>query len=186
MIEDNARKYLFDLDDCMRRVGLKYMLYGGTCLGAVRDKAFIPVDQDIDTASLDEDWQDKYKILHLELLKSGFKVDVIDHRHKREWTGGCYALKGFKYGEHGDINSFTRYKSYRYQPSHASDFVLCHKAEHLEETTTIEFYGREFNIPKNYDAFLKEKYDDWRTPHTRFHNVSKPTCRKEGDDFWLL
>ena len=38
------------LDSICREQGLKYFLYAGTMIGAVRHKAFIPWDDDIDVA----------------------------------------------------------------------------------------------------------------------------------------
>ena len=39
------------LDSICREQGLKYFLYAGTMIGAVRHKAFIPWDDDIDVAT---------------------------------------------------------------------------------------------------------------------------------------
>ena len=62
---------LKDVRDCCMRHGLTYMLGGGTCLGAVRHKGFIPWDDDVDIMmprkdceflvdALKKDYGDKY------------------------------------------------------------------------------------------------------------------------------
>ena len=48
MNESDAVKLLHDFHRIASDMSLPYMLYGGTCLGAVRDMGFIPVDLDVD------------------------------------------------------------------------------------------------------------------------------------------
>jgi len=189
MNPDDAKKLLFEIASVVETVGLKYMLYGGTCLGAVRDKAFVATDRDIDFACLNEDFVPVAKILAKMFSSIGMTVELIDHRHERPWNGLPYGIKISKYGVNADFFSHFKIGKRRFVPSHNSDFCLVHEARYLEDLTEVEFYGRRFNIPTDYDGFLTEKYGDWREVHPSFYNVSKDTCRKvckDGDDFWWV
>ncbi|MCK9603954.1 MAG: LicD family protein [Candidatus Omnitrophica bacterium] len=179
MNPENARRLLFEVADTLDEIGVEYMLYGGTLLGAVREKAFIAIDRDVDLAMLQE---------HLTAAVAGDIVDrlarrhivgeAIDHRHKAAWSGGVFAVKFRGLGVHGDLSAFRSVRGNRRAvPSHAGSFWICHEARFLEEIGSIEFLGRTFRCPADVDGFLTEKYGAWRIPHKVFNNVSHPAQR---------
>lgn len=190
MNEENAKKLLFEIADVAEDVGIPFMLYGGTVLGAVRDGRFVAVDQDVDFACLLEDFVPIHRELVNAFDAAGMEPELIDHRHDRPWSGLPYGIKIHKYGEKADFFGWQRIGERRFCVSHLGSYCLIHNASVFEYLKPILFYGRKFNVPMYHNAFLTAKYGmDWDVPHKEHYNVSKPTCRKEvrdGSDFWWV
>jgi len=173
MNEANAKKLLFTVADVLEDIGVEFFLYGGTLLGAVREKRFIKIDLDVDLAILQENLLPVVGEIERQLIQKGISVELVDHRHRKPWNGTIYAIKFHGYGINGDLGGFVKMQGKRVIPSHIGDFWLVHTARYLEKLSDIEFYGRTFKAPKDIDGLLTEKYGDWRIPHTEFYNVSK-------------
>ncbi|WP_320991336.1 LicD family protein [Hungatella sp.] len=73
---------LNELDLICRKHNLKYYLIGGTLLGAVRHKGFIPWDDDLDIAMPREDFDQLMKIASLELSED---IYVQDKSTDEKW-----------------------------------------------------------------------------------------------------
>jgi len=66
------------VDRICKKHDLPYWLDGGTCLGAVRHKGFIPWDDDMDICMLREDYERALPILNRELGKYGIEAGESD------------------------------------------------------------------------------------------------------------
>lgn len=71
-IQELQLNMLLEFDKICRRNNIKYILFGGTLLGAIRHKGFIPWDDDIDVGLLRNDYEKFIKIAKEELPGSLF------------------------------------------------------------------------------------------------------------------
>ncbi|NQW16130.1 MAG: LicD family protein [Chloroflexi bacterium] len=151
-----AEAVLKEVKQVLDERGLIFFLRHGTCLGAVRDKAFIGWDDDVDTGSVigmhglteeriyataevfrqrdfDVEIIDSELHLSVDMKKSGIQFD---------WT--CYRIIDDSIYQWPAVKIPTRL---------------------YEEPTEIDFLGETFHIPNPPEEYLELKYGpEWRTP----------------------
>lgn len=153
---DMAQRLLLEVREVMDRLGVRFFLRQGTCLGAVRGNAFIAWDDDVDLgvilgvnglaeqsiepllATFRESGyfvqaESSDSIVYASLLKYGIRVDLIFHRVVDQqiyhWPGIWFPVTLFN---------------------------------QLKE---ISFIGETFLVPNPPEEYLRIKYGpDWQTP----------------------
>ena len=151
-----AEKLLLEVKEGMGRLGVQFFLRQGTCLGAIRDNAFIPWDDDLDLGVilgvngfaeqsieplLEAFRESGYyvrsgssdSLIYATLLKDNIRVDMLFHRVIDEqiyhWPGIWFPVTLFN---------------------------------QLKE---INFIGETFLVPNPPEEYLRIKYGpDWQTP----------------------
>lgn len=88
---------LVEFDRICKKHGIRYFLSGGTLLGAVRHKGFIPWDDDIDVEMLREDYERFCLVCSQELRNSAFFFQDWHTDAHYCWTYGKLRKKGTAY-----------------------------------------------------------------------------------------
>jgi len=152
---ENAKKALFEFDDILKDLGIKYFLSCGTALGLYRDGGFIPWDDEIDIDFLAETYTARFYEMRERFIEEGFIV-------RSTWRGENGLTSKMAFIKHGikiatcglfdDGNGFRCDRSQRFP------------AKCYETAQVIVFGEREFNLPGFTDEYLTFYYGDWRTP----------------------
>ena len=133
------------------KAGLRFSLAYGTLLGAIRENGFIPHDEDIDLAILQEDIE-TFKNLLWDLREEGFEVMRFDRRNSL-----CSIIRK---GEYIDIYIFRK----------LCDGVREFNGEailekYLTDLEEIDFQGSKFLIAREAADFCLFEYgESWQTP----------------------
>lgn len=101
-IQNVMLEMMADIDRVCEKNGIRYILDGGTMLGAVRHKGFIPWDDDLDIAMLRDDYIKFSKIANSELDKK-YKFECIENNREYPYNFGKVFCLNTKYTE-----EFTR------------------------------------------------------------------------------
>ena len=145
------REILFEIQDIMDSMPIKFWLTNGTALGFRRDNDFIKWDDDIDLDTNGDDLILLFDSMVKKFLEAGFivrptkrnpnpKMNLFKNMEK-------VSIGGFKIA--GD---WANFKFYRFPKSF------------FQTTDKISYHGREFRVPGPIDDYLEFLYKDWKTP----------------------
>ncbi len=152
----DAEKLLREVKQILDECGVVFFLRQGTCLGAVRDHALIPWDDDLDLGSI--------------IGMHGFTEDAIEPTVAELRANGCYvevhrdglytSVKIMKYRIKIDWQCYRVVKGtiahYPGVPFPVSLFT---------ELAEVEFIGDKYLVPSPPEEYLRCKYGpDWVTP----------------------
>lgn len=153
-----ARDNLFAIADVLDGAGLKYFLFFGTLLGAIRERGFIAHDTDTDLGVFRE-FSDRFAEVRTAAEALGFKV-------LRGEPGG--RLFSFMRGnEYLDCYVAERRTMFPLRRAWDVDGSLV-PYRSLSEPDTIEFLGRTLTAPSNAERVLETLYGkNWRIPVVR-------------------
>lgn len=168
------------IDRIMKANGVPYSLIYGTLLGAVREKGFIPHDNDIDMAL----WADEnYDAAFAQMKEEGFvkirEISVDDGRTAREETWKFHSIHVdffFFFPEGEDKYYGTSFYCFEGCSNWSESIRKCGGLQvmkyHLpisKKTEYIPFEDRKYQVTSDAMAFVVEYYGPgWRVPDPTF------------------
>jgi hypothetical protein len=151
-----AERLLLEIKEVMDLLGVQFFLRQGTCLGAVRENAFIPWDDDVDLGVILETngfTEQSIEPLLTAFRETGFFVQA-------ESSDSLIYASLLKYDVRVDLifHRVIDQQIYHF-PGIWFPFALFN---HLKE---IDFIGKTFLVPNPPEEYLRIKYGaDWQTP----------------------
>jgi len=186
----NALKILLSVTKILDKYDIAYYLDFGTLIGAVREKGFIPWDDDIDISILDNKDINKipevlkeikkelkyrtYLITFEESINKRYKDkktiyhNTIDFAKKDDYQiAKIRSNKFWRFGRGATkMDIFFKYEKDGYLYWFADGQVNRIAQEFVpKDLIEIDFYNIKCKIPKNYDEYLTNIYGDWKTPN---------------------
>ena len=173
-----ARKVLTDVVGFLEDENIDYHLEGGTLLGLVRDKEFLPWDHDVDL-SISVNDSKRFAKKRWRLLLKGYRVTVrkmyrdIGPLKKGQYR--VFKVKQFlpsiikwafpiakRFMVVADI--FVKASDKQYTYWQAMDKIMRVDKIYYSHHEIIEYNGMKLKIPFDYENYLSDKFGDWKTP----------------------
>ncbi len=154
--QEAALKDLKDIKKVLDEVGVKFWLFHGTLLGAIRNDDWIPWDDDVDICVMEEDLLPKLKEIRKRFMDLGFIA------RDPEKTAGT-KLNLYRYNQKNSIDGLfldPTYKNNKYRLSR----TIRYPRTFFEKEQTIEFKETIFNVPSPPEEFLSWTYGKWKKP----------------------
>lgn len=174
MDESQASEYLLKVKDIFDRREIQFWLTGGTLLGAVRDRRFIPWDTDIDLGVYERDAERILPAIE-DMEECGLKV-IRTNRTDNTFQVKCNLI----------CIEFGSAQKYRIGMWRWGRFY--EPFDVFSEFIHYSFLGTQFLVPAKYERYLQVHYsegdneDAWKTPnpdmnHARLFRLPKRHLR---------
>ncbi len=181
-----AKKMLRDTVDILDACGIEYVLEAGTLLGIVRENRLLPWDNDVDI-TITEQFEQKLLKAKWRFFLKGYKLKIKRYTKdvgpfKKGTVRICKVrkLKNFKKYTLLDIFIKRLIKDeYYWTVSVKRPVLKAVPKRFYDERTELEWEGRLYKAPKDYEGFLEYSYGDWRTPVKEWNFRTGDNCVKE-------
>lgn len=156
---------LIDLRDKLRAIGLKPLLMYGTLLGAIREKDFIQHDDDLDIAIIADGLGKEDLVAERDRVVALLEANNIPCNARLQQTPLIHCKRS-----EVTIDIFILgHKDGKIFWPHRRLIVVEEQADIFLPTTTMEFKGETFDIPRDPEAVSEARYGSgWRVPEPTF------------------
>ncbi|MCK5147136.1 LicD family protein [bacterium] len=163
-------KILHDVTTVLDKASIPYWLEGGTLLGVIREQRLLPWDNDMDI-SLDKKYQWKLLGILWKLVWKGYRVTVkyyqqsiypFKKREVRIIKIRNYAAP-FRKGD-AVLDIFLKRNvddQFYWTVGDKNQVLKSSPATFGNELGIVEFNGKHYSIPADFDAYLTFRYGDW-------------------------
>ena len=175
---DHAKKDLKTIKNLLDSLKVRFTLAYGTCLGAYRDKEFLPGDDDIDLAITDKVPLEMRKRIATDLMDLGFKkqdmfwvvegkkLDNVPYYQGTEKTGIIVLERYVK------ITLFFFYDDGKEMICIPHGMPLISSlSKFYKKLDEIKFKGDKYLIPSPVEDYLAYTYRDWKDTNARDHGL---------------
>lgn len=173
--QEQAMEMLREVTDQLEAFGVRYWLECGTLLGVVREKRLLPWDTDIDLYILAEDvpllrkafWRLWFRGYRAKI--TDMKSDFFPLKKGQPRIAKVRNRRGLFHRGSLLIDIFIKHNTgdgflYNLLMNKEQYVVQRVPSDMLQGTTWVEFGGKKYPVPSEYDAYLTWRYGDWRTP----------------------
>jgi len=168
-----AEKMLRDVTGIFDFARLDYWLEGGTLLGIMREQRLLPWDNDMDISIFDHSKRKLWIIIPLLIIR-GYRLTFQNHQADmgpfKKGQLRILKIRNFSRGfKKGPVTLDIFFKR---ELEENCFWVVGIKNRILKSTparfTTalrkVDFQGKDYLIPKDFDSYLSYRYADWKTP----------------------
>jgi len=149
---DEQNKGLIEIKDILEQAGIFFTLEGGVLLGAVREKGFLPWDDDVGLALRTEDIYTRKEELVKAFSAAGFTFLGSDDSYEN------FKIELSKYGCRYELLGWYLRGNKRRRKHHRMP------RRFLEKTEKIAFLGQHYNCPSPPEQYLSYFFRNWRVP----------------------
>lgn len=158
-----ANQCLQDLKKVFDNAGIKFFLFCGTLVGAIRDHDFPWLDDDVDVGVFFED-AGKLIVIEKVFKQMGYYVCFGPNVQGRR-ISGYIAKKGFR--EKVDFYTLFSFKGercfYRFVKN-GQLYYLPYPQRYFDNLKEIEFKGEKYLVPNPPEEFLTYLWGNWKVP----------------------
>ena len=151
-----AEKNLKEAKQILNRMGIVFLLGSGICLGATRDGAFIPWDDDVDLVSVigfNKSTEDSADKVATAFRKKGYFVGGLDGNHSKT-----------RMTVKNEVRLSIEFLRIVDDQIHAYPGIWF-PSSMFTEPKEIDFLGEKFLVPNPPEEYLRLKYgENWITP----------------------